>query len=435
MEMDVVVVGGGVAGIAAATEAARGGADVLLVDENRALGGALAPLGDVAVGPDATAASRLRETMAAETRAAGVTVLGESLLWGIFDGRQACVLTPGENLDLVPSALVLATGAADRPLPFPGWEIPTVMTAQDMLRMVSADAAPGRHVLIASAGGWGVEAALALRAAGIGIAAFLESGALEGGARDTLRAAGIPVHENAVLSAAHGTEYVQGARFHGGGVSRDIKVDAIALAFGAAPLAELFWIAGCEMAWNAAAGGHVPVRNDDLETSVPGIYAAGAAGGLCGLSTAIAEGRVAGAAAAVRAGKGDRGSVGARRAEANAAREREAPAIARALGALWALETDLVGSVLSSSDAPLCRCEKVSGARVRAVIEGGAQTASEVKRITRAGMGECQGRNCRPLLSRAVALLTKSDVALAAPITFRPPVRPVPLEALLRGKS
>jgi thioredoxin reductase/bacterioferritin-associated ferredoxin len=435
MEMDVVVVGGGVAGLSAAAEAARAGADVLLVDEHRALGGALAPLGDVAVGAEGTPASRLRARLTDEARAAGVTILGESLLWGIFEGRQACILTPGENLDLQPKALVLATGAADRPLPFPGWEIPTVMTAQDMLALVAADAAPGRQIAVASAGGTGVAAALALRAAGIGIAAFVERGTLEAGARDALRGAGIPVHDSAKITAAFGAEYVTGARFESGGAAHELKVDALALAFGQAPLAELFWIAGCEMSWKADAGGHVPVRGADLETTVPGIFAAGAAGGMCGFATAAAEGRLAGASAAIRAGKGDAASVEARASEARAARASEAPGVARALAALWELETELVGSVLSSADVPLCRCEKVSGARVRETVARGAQTAAEIKRITRAGMGECQGRNCRPLLSRAIALLTNSDVALAAPITFRPPVRPILLEALLRGKS
>ena len=102
---------------------------------------------------------------------------------------------------------------------------------------------------------------------------------------------------------------------------------------------------------------------------------------------------------------------------------------------MWELEDRCVRAALAHPDTLLCRCEKVTGPMVRAaVIDDGAVTPGDVKRIVRAGMGECQGRHCRSLITRAVSMLTGRAVGAESPMSFRPPVRPLVLAQLLEAR-
>jgi NADPH-dependent 2,4-dienoyl-CoA reductase/sulfur reductase-like enzyme len=138
METELLVIGAGPAGLTAAAEAARLGVETILVDEHRASGGMLALLGETPVraahGPAASA--DLRRVLHAEAARAGATLLSQALAWGIFEDLLVGVLTPGESLEIKPKALIVAAGAADRPMPCPGWALPYVLNAQEALRLV-----------------------------------------------------------------------------------------------------------------------------------------------------------------------------------------------------------------------------------------------------------------------------------------------------------
>ncbi len=442
METELLVVGAGPAGLVAATEAARRGIETILVDEHRGTGGMLGVLGPVPLVADGGAlpASDVRRALRADAESAGVTVIDQSLVWGIFEELLTGLLTPAENLEIKPKAVIVAAGAADRPMPFPGWTLPYVLNAQEALRLVyEQDALSGRTALVASAGGAGVAVALALKAAGLRVEALVESSTLTAEERAALDAVGVAVHEGAYVAAAQGTDYVRTVVLRTEAGTRTVDavgtVDAntLVLATGRAPLIELYAVTGCALRWVAEAGGHVPERSPRLETSVTGLYAVGASAGLCGLRVAAAEGRVAAEAVAEALGRASAGGLDAAIHDLNAARAAEASAVPRETSALWQLEADTVRASLDAPDMVLCRCENVTVQRIRDAIANGAETPGEVKRATRMGMGECQGKTCRPLLSRAVAEITGGPLAAIPPLTFRPPVRPVLLAALLRG--
>ncbi|MDR7555493.1 MAG: FAD-dependent oxidoreductase [Armatimonadota bacterium] len=436
IETGLLVAGGGPAGLAAATEAAEAGVEVLVADEHRTAGGVLACLGQMPVATDAgpAPAADLRRALADAARAAGATILTETLVWAAFEDLSAGVLTPGENLEVRAQAIVVAAGAADRPLPFPGWETPNVLNAQEALRLVSFhDALRDRIAVVAGAGGAGVPVALALRAGGLTVAALAEAASLADDERAALAGAGIPAVEGARVAAAEGQEYLRAVILQRNGERRRIDADVLVLATGRMPLIELLGVAGCATEWRPDLGGYIPVRSARLETSVAGLFAAGACGAVCGPLTAVAEGRLAGAAAALRLGRGSGARVEALEQALVRARSQEAAQVAREMTVLAELEADAVAAALRDPDQIFCRCEKVPVAKVQAAIEWGARTAGEVKRLTRVGMGECQGRACRPLLSRAVAQILGEDIIRVQPITYRPPVRPIPLAALLRG--
>lgn len=438
LEVEAFVVGGGPAGLAAATELARAGVEVILADEQRQLGGRLALLGSTTVfdGEHTLSAESLRRRLQDEATVAGAILLPQTLVWGLFGGLVAGAVTPGESLGVHARALILAPGSVDRPLPSPGWTLPAVLTPQEVLRLIwFEDAPPGQRYVVAGAGGSGVPVALVLKQAGFAVRLLVETETLTADERTALNASSIPSVEHARIAAAEGQDYLKHVRVEAAKAEQSVEADVLVLATGRTALAELCWIAGCTMTWEPSRGGYVPARLVHLESSVPGLYVAGSGGGVCGFPTTLVEGHLAGAAAAVALGKGDPGRVESLAARRKTIRAQEETAISREMTAQERLEADTVTRVLNQPDLLLCRCERVPIQKVRDVVAAGARTPGEVKRVTRVGMGECQGRTCRPLLSRALAQLLDVKLQDLNPISYRPPVRPIPIESFLRSKG
>jgi thioredoxin reductase/bacterioferritin-associated ferredoxin len=434
-EVEVLVVGAGPAGVSAAAAAAERGADVVLVDDQRTAGGGLVALGTALVSTDGSLkpAVELRDTLYELVVNAGVTYISQALVWGLFSGLSVGLVTPGESVEIRPKRLIVATGTVDTPLPFPGWDLPSVLSAREALAYVAQGVPPGRKAVVASLGGLGMPVAMALRGTGLEIAAFAEAESLTDLERSALAAAGIRQMEMTRVVAAVGEDYVRGVVLSGPGGEDAAEADLLVLATGRAPLTELYWIAGCEMRWDADLGEHLPVRSSILETSIPGMFVVGAGGGLCTFRTALAEGRLAGAASATSLGKDGGQDLEQLLEEVAQARASDVIHLARERTASARLEAEAVASVLRRPDAIVCRCEKVTVRQVLRAIEEGVRTPTGVKRFTRVGMGECQGRTCRRLLCGLLARLLEVDVSSMPPLTYRPPVRPLPLGALLKG--
>jgi NADPH-dependent 2,4-dienoyl-CoA reductase/sulfur reductase-like enzyme len=373
--LQAAVVGAGPAGMAAAAELARAGVAVHLYDEN-------APPG---------------------RPADGVTLHGGAVVWGIFEGRTLAVWEAGRTALVRPGVLVLATGAHERPVPLPGWTLPGVATS-------GADVLAGQRVVVAGASPHLPDLDAAR------VVAVLDAAAASG-AR--------------TLSRVLGTRHVEGVVTVGldrdwrpvPGTEATIEADAVCLGFGRVPAIQLGVLAGCEHRHVAGAGGWVPVRSDTLETTVPGVYAAGDGAGIGGARLAETEGRIAGIAAATR--------LGALAPADAAARQRPLR------DAVSALPRDCLAcrrvprlAALITPDTVLCRCESVTAAEVGEVLEEGAPDLAYVKRMTRAGMGLCQGRLCEAGLAAFFAHHTGQPAGALAPLSIRPPVRPVPLDVL-----
>jgi NADPH-dependent 2,4-dienoyl-CoA reductase/sulfur reductase-like enzyme len=396
MPVDCLVVGGGAAGLAAASEAAHCGVEVVLVDERKSLGGV----------------------------DARVTALTSSLAWGLFPDRIVGVVTPGESLEVIPRVLILATGSEDRLLPFPGWEHPSVVTVADGLELASNTSARLRWV-VAGIGEMGAGVARALRGLGQDVVAYADaSSASSMGGTIVTRAVGRDRLDEVELRSMNGSS--PPAR---------VGADYLCAALARAPRGALAWLSGCTMEHRSDQGGYVPVLRDVVTTSEDDVLVAGDAAGLCFPETAAAEGRLAGFKAAERLA-GVRGSDGGDlRMFMNAAREsreRDAGALRAWTSTMWELETYYVRAALADPENVLCRCEAVSAMQVGGAVQDGALTPGDVKRATRAGMGECQGTHCRALIARAVSLLTGRPAEAEPPMSFRPPVRPLALSQLLQ---
>jgi NADPH-dependent 2,4-dienoyl-CoA reductase/sulfur reductase-like enzyme len=434
---DVVIVGAGPAGLAAALAAVRGltaaggsaeaTARVVVLDAAPAAGGQIwrARRGVV----DPSAAPQLDEL-----GARGVRVLAGTRVVAALPERVLLVEGPEGPRRLRWQRLVLAAGARERLLPFPGWTLPGVFGAGGLQALAKGGwPVAGRRVLVAGTGPLLLAAAATLRRGGarvVGIADEASTGT------QWRFAAGLLAHPaKAVVAARLGAALAGVRRYAGmrvvaaegdgriecvvlaptggqGGARVTLACDALAAGWGLLPVVELARMLGCALA--PRFGAPAVMVDEAQRTSVSGVYAAGEQTGVAGVVAAVLQGRLAGAAAArdlrgPAASAGDDDAQAQRRALAR--EHRFAAVVARA----FPPPTDLAGRL--SPDTLVCRCEDVPWAAVREQPDLRA-----AKLATRCGMGHCQGRLCHD----AIALATG-----AATLAPHLPLMPVALGTIL----
>jgi hydrogen cyanide synthase HcnB len=458
----LVIVGGGPAGMAAAIEAARAGLRCTLIDESPQLGGqiyrhpprAFRVRDPRVLGKDFERGERLRAELA--TAAERVEILAETTVLGIWGGRDLlCAGSDGRTLDISAERLILATGARDRPVPFPGWTLPGVLTAGGAQVLVKTmRVRPGNRAIVSGTGPLLLVVAMQLHLAGVEVVAVLEAGRPRvtpaafakvwrewGLLADAwsywrgLRRAGIPLLFNHAVFEAEGKDGVSAATW--GPVddewrplrerARRNDVDLVVTGFGFVPNTELTELAGCRHRFADELGGWVPERDALMRTSVPGVLAAGDSCGVAGSLVAVCEGRVAGITAAEEAGVLSPPEA-ERRRDAPLRRLRALAGVREVLDEMSRMRPGLVE--LATPTTIACRCEEVTVEQVRAAIAEGARDLQAIKLFTRLGMGACQGRNCEPSCAALVASATGCEVPAAGRIAARPPVKPVTLGEL-----
>jgi len=459
----LVVVGGGPAGIAAATEAAKAGLGCTLLDEAARLGGQIyrqPPYGFRITDGHARGRDYARgEALRAEFAAAGerIEVRPNTTVVGLC-GRELTWVSGETSGILRPERLILATGAYDRPVPFPGWTLPGVLTAGGAQALVKTmRVRPGRRALVAGTGPLLLVVANQLHRVGVEVVAVLEVGRpcwsplalgkvwgeweLVKDAWDYwrgLRRAGIPLRFNHTVFAAHGRDEVEAVTY--GPVdpetwrpirerTQKIEVDLLVVGFGFVPNTELTELAGCRHEYAHDVGGWIPVRTTRMETTVPGVFAVGDGAAVAGALVAIEEGRIAGVTAAEEAGTLGSDEAVRRRAP-SFARLRSLARVRRLLDEMSRIRPGL--AELATSETLACRCEEVSIAEVNDALQQGARDLQAIKLLTRLGMGPCQGRNCGPSMAFHVAHALGCAPQDAGRINPRPPVKPVTVGTLAR---
>jgi hypothetical protein len=208
------------------------------------------------------------------------------------------------------------------------------------------------------------------------------------------------------------------------GTEREVEVDLVGIGFGFVPSVELLDTADAKLVYDADRGGWAPALTDAMETSVPGIYAAGETAGIGGVDLALAEGRLVGLGIARRLGgpvsDGDLAGLHAQR--------RRLLAFASALNRTFISPPGLTS--LLRDDVTVCRCDESTVAEVSRVIDRGCHNIDSLKCEVRIGMGSCQGRLCAPLCADLIVRKTGLSREEAGRLHVRPPVRPVPVPAL-----
>ena len=315
---DILVIGGGAAGLSAAAEAASAGAKVTILESDLQLGGQLIKQTHKFFGSKdeyaGTRGYKIADILLEEIRAAGdrVEVHTNTTVTGYYreDGTITAMRGEEEYFRVQAKKVVVATGAQERLIPFPNNDLPGVYGAGAVQTLMNvAGVKPAERVLMVGAGNIGLIVSYQLMQAGVEVAGIIEAAPKIGGYlvhASKIRRAGVPIRTGYTIEKAYGTDALEGvvivqvdSQFQPvPGTEETIPCDTLCLAVGLAPLTELCWQAGCDMAFIRELSGHIPLTDENLETSVPGVYAAGDVSGIEEASSAMVEGRLAGCAAA-----------------------------------------------------------------------------------------------------------------------------------------
>lgn len=342
MKFDLVIVGAGPAGLAAAVEAARLGVQTLVVDENSKPGGQLFKQIHKFFGSHEHQAGvrgfEIGRRLLEDASTAGVTVWLGSAVHGIF-GSTLAILQENRQRTVLAKKIILATGASENAVAFPGSDLAGVMGAGAIQTMINVHRVlPGKRVVMLGSGNVGLIVTYQLLQAGAEVLAVVEALPAIGGYgvhAAKIRRAGVPILVNTTIQKARGNDILErvtlvnvGERgISTPGTERELAADTIGLAVGLTPLAELAWMAGCEFVFSPRLGGHVPLHDMEMRTTNPHIYVAGDITGVEEASTAMEEGRLAGLSVAESLGliQEEKSSIAKSRVQARIAILRSGP--------------------------------------------------------------------------------------------------------------
>lgn len=449
--VDLLIVGAGPAGMAAALVAREYGLDVMVVDDQSAPGGQiwrsveLTGRRDAILGPAFVEGRAVAEAF----RASGAIYRPGARLWRIEPGFRA-FMSVAEQAEAVDAAtVILATGAQERPAPFPGWTLPGVLTvgaAQILLK--NAGEIPAKPVWIAGSGPLPLLYAIQLLRAGGRIAGYLDTtpvgqwrralrhlpGALRG-YRDLmkglawsaqLRIGATPVIRVTDVEAV-GRDRIEALRYRtAAGTTKQVPAETLLVHEGVVPNVHAAMSLDCAVMWNAAQDCYAPVLDSWGETSQAGLFVAGDGAGIGGAKAASLRGELAGLRVAVKLGR-VREDLAGPRGKAVRRKLGRALAVRPFLDALFRPRPQIFAP---AADTIICRCEEVTAREIRELAALGRPGPNQVKAATRTGMGPCQGRQCGYTVTRILADEQGRSPDAVGYFHIRPPLKPVTLSEL-----
>lgn len=450
MRVDLLIVGAGPAGLAAARTARAHGLTVLCLDDQPAPGGQI--WRNVEAAAEAPRGAALGEAYrdglaaAASFRACGASYEPGAQLWQLEPGFTAFVSRDGRAWAIEADAVLLATGAQERPVPFPGWTLPGVMTvgaAQILLK--SSGMIPDAPVIIAGTGPLPLLYAKQLLALGGQIAGFVDTAppgqwraALTrlrpslGAVSDLweglrwmlrLRQARVPIYRGVSGIEAAGDERLETVSFRtADGAMHRLPAALVLVHEGVVPNLHAASSLGCRMAWVEDQVCFAPVLDAWGETSRPGLFVAGDAAGIGGAKAASLRGRLAALGVVAKLDRAvDAEAAPVRRAL------RRALTLRPFLDALYRPRREVF---LPGDDVMVCRCEEITAGRIREIARRHRAGPNQTKAYTRAGMGPCQGRQCSATITHLLADATGREPGEIGSYRARPPLKPVTIGEL-----
>ncbi len=306
----VAIIGAGPAGLSAALEIAKRGGQVTVFDENARPGGQLFKQIHKFFGSEYHGAGirgvNLGEQLLQSCIENKVNIMLDSAVFGIFPNKEVGVASNGRCSSFRAEKILIATGATERPINFPGWTLPGVMGAGAAQTMMNIHRVlPGKKVLMIGSGNVGLVVSYQILQAGGEVVAIVEALPKVNGymvhANKVMRN-GVPIYTSHTIKEAFGDGRVEKAvivEVDSGfspvpGSEKTFEADTVCLAVGLNPSVELARLAGCRLVHIPRMGGFVPSHNEEMMTSVPGVYVAGDIAGIEEASTAMEEGRLAG---------------------------------------------------------------------------------------------------------------------------------------------
>ena len=453
---DLVIVGAGPAGMSAAVTARKYGLSVTVLDQNPGPGGqvyrAIETPGDMEVlGPDyakgAVLARAFRNSGADYRSGTSVYDIAHDGTIGCIDAEGAWVLRAGR--------ILIASGAMERPVPFPGWTLPGVMTVGAIQTMLKASGlVPDVPVVIAGTGPLTYLLTCQLLAAGAPIAALVDTAdpanrararrhlpAAAAAGKDLwrglrwlrqIRRSGLRRITGARILRGLGEGRIEGVEVESAGRRETLRCGLLLVHEGVIPSTHLAMAAGCRHRWNDLRAAWETETDEGGRTSVAGIHAAGDGTGIRGAEAAALGGTLAALAISRDLGRIDPVEATGQAAPIKRRLARLAR-IRRFLDHLYRPRHD----VLCPPDAEtlVCRCEEVSAGEIRQIAGLGCPGPNQMKSFCRAGMGPCQGRICGAVVGSLLAEVRGKSVSEIGHLRIRPPIKPVTIAQMagLRG--
>jgi NADPH-dependent 2,4-dienoyl-CoA reductase/sulfur reductase-like enzyme len=452
LRVDLLIVGAGPAGMAAAITACRHQLNVMVIDDQPAPGGQIWRSVEAASSRDSIFGSAYVEgrSVAEAFRRSGALYQPGAQLWKVEAGFRAFVSWDRQTRMIETSALLLATGAQERPVPFSGWTLPGVLTvgaAQILLK--SAGQIPDQPVWIAGSGPLPLLYAVQLLSAGGRIAGFLDTtpagqwkdairhlpGALRAWSdvvkglswRLKLRVGGIFVVRNVCEIEALGDSRLETLRYQvSEGAATTAEATTLLVHEGVVPNIHAALSLDCAVDWNAAQDCYVPAVDEWGESSRADVFIVGDSAGIAGARAAKLCGELAAIRIAHRLGRLSMSAAEHSAGPIRSKLERER-AIRPFLDALFKPRSQLFAP---TDQTIVCRCEEVTAGDIRTLASIQGIGPNKIKASTRAGMGPCQGRQCGYTVTRMIAAAQHRSPADVGFFHIRPPLKPVTLGEL-----
>lgn len=446
---DVIVIGAGPAGISAAACLAEMGLDVLTLDEQSRPGGQIYRHIEAAprdrgnlLGEDYTRGL----AVARRFRKSGAAYENNASVWQVEADGNVCYSRRDASTQVKANYVIAATGAMERPVPIPGWNLPGVMgagAANNLFKEAGLNPA-GRVVLAGSGPLLLLEAALLVRK-GVAVAAVLETppampppAAIPRAPKALLRAdflwkgvsmlreikkGGVAHHNGVAHIRAIGRDRVEAVEATCGGKRLRFETDLLLLHFGVIPNTHIFRQIGCRMVWQPEQRYWHPACDPWGRTDCQRIFAAGDGEVVAGALAAQYKGELAALEVAYCSGiipEYERDLLAAPLKKALQHDSWPRPFV----DAIYAPRPE---HFTFEDDTVICRCENVTVGALRKAIQEGVRELNELKIVTRSGMGPCQGRMCGPALAEVLAAELGLSPDKTGLLNIRPPLKPVPL--------
>jgi len=455
--IDLVVIGAGPAGLAAATAAAAQGTSVVLLDEQATPGGQIyrsitrtSPERLAALGPDYAAGAALTDAFIASA----ARHEGEAAVWQITRNRIVHYIQHGKTKALQAQRVIVCTGALERPFPIPGWTLPGVLTAgAAQILLKSAGAVPAEPVILAGCGPLLYLLGSQYIRAGVPIRAIVDTtdasdyrralphlaGAIAGwpllkkgwSLMRALKRAGVPFYKGARALAVEGGETAAGLRFELRGVTHRLSATVVLLHQGVVPHTQFTWSLRAHHRWDANQLCWTPSVDVWGELDVPGIFVAGDSRGIGGAQAAAEQGRIAALAALCSMGKIDAAS----RDQLAKGSFQALRCVLRIRPFLDALYRPKHQNRVPADDVIVCRCEEITAGDLRRIVELGCLGPNQAKSFSRCGMGPCQGRQCGLSVTEIIADQRGVSPTPVGYYRIRPPIKPLTLAELASAED
>lgn len=453
---DLIVVGGGPAGMSAATEAAKHGLHTALIDEQPAVGGQIYRAVDDVATRRADDLPLLGEeyaygkTITDAFRASDAEHISDQTVWQLGQDGSIWSSDGAKAQAYQAKSIILATGALERPVPVPGWTLPGVMTAgAAQILLKSAGMIPDGKIVIAGSGPLLLLVADQLIKAGADVEAVVDTTGVMDYVRGTphllratkswsylqkglnlkraIKAAGVPVYNGAHEIRIDGDGRVEQIGFTASGKRQTLKVSTVLLHQGVVPNTQASRQLRLHHGWHKTQRYWYPVVDGWGQSDVPAIFVVGDGAGVFGAKAAEIKGKLC----ALQIAKlQSQITIAARDAAAGplTCALDDHISIRPMLDAIFVPPAEILNP---PDDATMvCRCEEVTAGNVRSAAALGAQGPNQLKAFYRTGMGPCQGRMCGLTVTEILAAAHGKSPEDIGAYRIRPPLKPLTLAEL-----